>query len=212
MSFHLETVMKKSAGIVVAMLCLGLAVSNLKGADEKTAAAPAAGQPSMEEMMAMMTKLGEPNENHKRLEAFVGTFNAKVQCFMMPTPETTTGVSRNEMIFGGRWLKGDYSGTMMGKPFKGLQLLGYDNQKKKYISGWIDDMSSGLMMAEGDADASGRVITVNAECVDPMTNQKKQTRMVMTIVSNDRHTVEMFGPGMDGKEMKMMSIEYVRAK
>ena len=166
----------------------------------------------MEEMMAMMTKLVEPNENHKRLEAFVGTFDAKVQCFLMPTPETWAGVSRNEMILGGRWLKGEYSGQMMGKPFKGMQLLGYDNQTKKYISAWIDDMSSSLQMAEGQADASGKVITVVGECVDPMTNQKKTSRMVMTVVSNDRHTVEMFGPGMDGKEMKMMSIEYTRAK
>ena len=116
------------------------------------------------------------------------------------------------MILGGRWLKGEYSGQMMGKRFKGMQLLGYDNQTKKYISAWIDDMSSSLQMAEGQADASGKVITVVGECVDPMTNQKKTSRMVMTVVSNDRHTVEMFGPGMDGKEMKMMSIEYTRAK
>jgi len=203
--------MKKSFGIA-AVVCLCLVVSNLKGADEKKAAAGPAGQPSMEEMMAMMTKLGEPNENHKRLEAFVGTFDAKVQCFMMPTPETWAGVSKNEMILGGRWLKGEYSGQMMGKPFKGMQLLGYDNQTKKYVSAWIDDMSSSLQMAEGQADASGKVITVVGECVDPMTNQKKTSRTVMTIVSNDRHTVEMFGPGMDGKEMKMMSIEYSRAK
>ena len=39
--------------------------------------------------------------------------------------------------------------------------MGYDKLKEKYVNLWIDDMSTMVMIAEGTADSSGKVITVN---------------------------------------------------
>ena len=38
------------------------------------------------------------------------------------------------------------------------------------------------------------------------------TKQVTTVVSNDKHTFDMYMPGPDGKEMKCMSITYTRAR
>ena len=52
------------------------------------------------------------------------------------------------MSLGDRYLMGNYEGTMMDKPFHGMSCSGYDNVKKVYFSGWIDDMSTGMMAAD----------------------------------------------------------------
>ena len=47
---------------------------------------------------------------------------------------------------------------------------------------------------------------------DPVTGKPSKERLVTTIIDDDHHTFELFGtpPGVK-KEMKVMSIEYVRA-
>jgi hypothetical protein len=46
---------------------------------------------------------------------------------------------------------------------------------------------------------------------DPMTGKAKSSRMVTTVVDDNHHTMEMFGVPPGGKkEMKMMTIDYVR--
>jgi hypothetical protein len=39
--------------------------------------------------------------------------------------------AKNEMIMGGRYLMGSYKGEMMGMPFEGYSMTGYDNAAKK---------------------------------------------------------------------------------
>jgi hypothetical protein len=129
-------------------------------------------------------------------------------------PQVTQGASKNELIFGGRFLKCDYSGEFMGKPFKGMELMGYDNQKKKYVMTWCDEMSTSIMSLEGEVDATGKIISMSTEYDDPMTNKKEKMRMVTTLIDKDNHKFEMYCTAMspDGKEAKNMEITYTRVK
>ena len=72
-------------------------------------------------------------------------------------------------------------------------------------------MGTGIMMSVGTADASGKVITWIGTMNDPVTGKPTKERMVTTMIDTDHHTFEMFGtpPGAK-KEMKMMTIDYVR--
>ena len=207
---------------VSAFLAVAL-VASIARSQDKPAAAPAAGeaataadkkQPSMEEMMQAWAKYGTPGKEHEIFKSIEGTFNADVTLNMpgAPSPEKSTGVAKNELLFGGRYVMGEFSGQMMGKPFQGGGLWAYDKLKQKYVNIWIDDMSTMVMLAEGTADAGGKTITLTSTCPDPIAGKEKTIKSVLTVIDNDRHTYEAFEPGPDGKEIKTLSITYTRAK
>ena len=116
------------------------------------------------------------------------------------------------MIMGGRYLDETYMGTFMGMPFEGHGTMAYDNVQKKYLSTWIDNMGTGIMFGSGTGDAAGTTWTMAADMADPMTGKMTATRSVTKVVDADHMTMDMFGPGPDGKEMKMMSIAATRTK
>ena len=51
---------------------------------------------------------------------------------------------------------------MMGQPFTGIGVTGYDNHAKKYLSTWIDSMGTGIFSMEGTASMDGETITLNS--------------------------------------------------
>ena len=183
------------------------------------AAAPAqdkkpAGQPAMDEkaMMEAYQKAGMPGEAHKALEAMVGTWDTKVTSWMAPgtEPMMSTGVSENKWTLGNRFVEQRYEGSFMGQPFSGIGYTGYDNFKKKYIGSWMDSMGTSMMIQTGTADPSGKAMTFTGMMDDPVTGKSAQIKSVVKVTDNNNHMMEMWGPGPDGKNYKMMVIEYTR--
>ena len=98
----------------------------------------------------------------------------------------------------------------MGKPFHGIGFTGYDNVRQKYNSVWIDDMSTTILVSEGDADPDGKVITFDGDYACPMTGEKhKETRQIYLIISSNKHIFEMHDPAR-GDNAKTMEITYTR--
>jgi hypothetical protein len=126
-------------------------------------------------------------------------------------PVKSTGNEETRSILGDRFLASDYTGTMMGKPFLGHGVSGYDLSQNKYVMFWIDSMGTWFNVMTGTADAAGKVITYTGECFDPMAGKKTPQRWVVTMENDNKHTMAFFGPGPDGKEMKMGEIVYTRA-
>src|SRR5262249_37089016 len=77
---------------------------------------------------------------------------------------------------------------------------------------WMDTASTGVMSMTGKWDATGKVMTWSGTMVDPMTNKPAKLTQKVTIVDNDHHNWEMWGPDMTGKTYKMMEASYTRAK
>jgi hypothetical protein len=164
-------------------------------------------------MMEKMTKAATPGPQHEMLKKMAGEWNAKVTSQMDPAqpPQVEQSTSTFTMLMDGRYCQEVTSGQMMGQPFSGMGLTGYDNVLGKYVSTWVDNMGTGIMTSIGTADASGKVITWSATMSDPVTGKPTKERMVTTITDDDHHTLEMWGTPPGGKkEMKMMTIEYAR--
>jgi hypothetical protein len=202
--------------LAVVCFALGAVVMSRITTAETKDAAKTTKAPTPEEMMALVAKYGTPGPEHKKLAQLVGTFDADVTMQMSPEtpPMMSKGKTVNQMIMGGRFLHGDYTGDFGGREFMGSSIFGYNNYTKKYISGWIDSMSTGIMFAEGDSADDGKTISVKCTFDCPITNDKKTVREVMTIVDADHYTYESFEPGAgaDGKDLKTMSIKYTRSK
>jgi len=171
------------------------------GMDEKAA---------MEAWQKAMT----PGDGQKKLEPLVGTFDAKVRMWMDPSrpPDDSAGTSVNSWVLGDRFVQTKYEGTFLGEAFNGVGYTGYDNVTKKYEGTWMDTGSTAIMTSVGTIDAAGKVITMKATTSDPATGKVTTTDQKITIVDNDHHSIEMWGKAPDGKNFKMMEIQYTRKK
>jgi Protein of unknown function (DUF1579) len=183
------------------------------------------GQPTkadMEKMMAQMMELSKPGDNHKLLASMAGTWNYTVKMWMdgdtSGKPDESKGTATRKEALGGRYFIMDVSGKMdMPGPdgkkktmdFKGMAIEGYDNIKKKFVSTWIDSMSTMIMISEGTYDPATKTFTYNAEC-EMMPGMHTKIREVIKIVDNDHHTFEWY-EDREGKETKTMEIAYTRA-
>ena len=190
-----------------------VAVAVFVAASAYAADAPKGGAADQQAMMEKMTKAATPGPQHEMLKKMAGDWNAKVTSQMDPSQpaQVENSTSTLSMLMDGRYCQEVVSGQMMGQPFSGMGITGYDNVLGKFVSTWIDNMGTGIMTSVGTADASGKVITWVGTMSDPATGKLAKERMVTTIKDDDHHTFEMYGTPPGGKkEMKMLTIEYSR--
>jgi hypothetical protein len=159
-----------------------------------------------------MPPMPKPGPEHEILKADVGVWDAVVEMFMAPgqPPATSKGVETNTLM-GGLWLVTEFKGDMMGSPFEGRGMSGYDSLKKKYVGTWVDTMSVGIATVESTYDAATKTLSGTMEAPD-MTG--KVSRMKETVVYKDPNTrvFTMFNTGPDGKDVPTMRITYTRRK
>jgi hypothetical protein len=176
--------------------------------DAKTADAKKA-EPAMDPQMAEMIKNGTPNESHAKLKGMEGTWKATVKTWFAPgDPQVSEGVSENKLILGGRYLEQRYTGNMMGMPFEGYGLTGFDVKKGVYTTYWIDNMSTAVMSATASMDASGKTMT-STYTADGPDGKPMEYKNVTQIVDANSHLFTMYGV-MGGKDVKQMEITYSR--
>ena len=169
------------------------------------------GKMDMQAMMEAYRKLATPGPPHKLLERMAGSWTTRFKSWMEPDqpPEETTGTCEQKMILGGRFLQQEFGGEMMGSPFEGFGIMGYDNHTKKYFSTWMDTMGTAMVYFEGTAGADGKTITQTGRYDDPVQGPM-EFRSVTAIVDDDTLTIEMYSTGKSGKETKMMEGTYSR--
>ena len=163
------------------------------------------------EMEAYM-KAGTPGAPHQVLASSAGNYDMKVKSWHDPAgiAMEDTGTAKRSMMLGGRVLFEEVSSTRMGAPFTGHGMMGYDNVTGKYWSTWNDSMMTGLMVSEGTCDAQGKTCTFTGHWNDPVKKTPVKARMTTRWTSPTTQIFEMYGPGKNGKEMKMMEITYTK--
>jgi hypothetical protein len=193
----------------IAVLCgLGIAADA-----PKPKAATAAAPPSQEAMMAAWQKAATPGPEHAVLKNFEGKWTSHATMTMDPTqpPQVSDGSTEGMVIMGGRFVHVLHHSTMMGQPFEGAMLLGYDNLAKQYTSTWTDNTGTAIVLYQGQYDAAKKTLTMSAHFTDPMSGTVKATKGVTTFTSADAMTYEEFSAGPDGKTMKVLHIDFKRS-
>ncbi len=171
------------------------------------------GKMDMQAMMEVYEKLGTPGAPHKALAGLAGSWTTRTRAWMEPDkpPMEGTGTCEQKMLLGGRYLQQEYTGEMMGSPFTGINVIGYDNHTKKYVSTWIDSMSTGIYYFEGTASANGKVITQKSSYDDPARGPMVW-RSVTKIVDSNTLKYEMYITPRRGREEKMMEMTLARRR
>lgn len=167
-----------------------------------------------QKMMEAYMKYAMPDENHEFLKKFAGTWDVESKMWIKPgaEPSVSNLTSEGKMILGGRYLYFVFEGTMMGQPFKGIQIVGYDKFEKKYRTFWIDNSSTPFFLTSGNLDESGKVLIETGSWPDFMTGGTSGVKAVTKIMSDDKIVYEMYMIGPDGQEFKSMENTSTRKK
>ncbi|MCB9858183.1 MAG: DUF1579 domain-containing protein [Phycisphaerales bacterium] len=174
---------------------------------------PAGGQPQMDPAMAKMIEMGTPGKEHALLDAMIGDWNAESTVDMgQGQTMTSKATSSNHWILDNRYIQQDYAGDMMGTPFTGMSLIGYDKYKKQFFASWIDSMSTMFYISYGEYDAATKTFTFEGtgpDCQDPSGTKMCSMQNKVQIVSKDKHIFTMSSMK-DGKMVEGMKIVYTR--
>lgn len=203
----------KSAFVLLCVIALAALVAfndasaqQKKKSKEKT--------PSEEEMMKRWEEFMTPGDSHKNFEQFVGTWDVEAKVWIngpKGEPSVSKGSAEYKLALGGRFLQQEFSGEMMGQPMTGVGYTGYDNFKKKYVSFWIDNMSTAMSTMEGSMDAGGKTLTMWGKMDEPSTGEKgKKVKYVTRVVDKDKHVFESYDVTSYGEKQPVMVITYTR--
>lgn len=162
-------------------------------------------------MMATYLKFGTPGEPHGLLASLEGSWTTRTRGWVAPDqpPMESSGTCEQKMILGGRYLEQVHTGDMGGGPFNGISILGYDNYEKKFVSTWIDNMSTAVYRFEGTSGRDKRTITQETRYDDPVRGPAVW-RTVTRIRDDNTIEFEMYLRPRGRKEEKMMEMTMTR--
>ena len=153
-----------------------------------------------------------PGEHHRLLERMAGQWTTTVKYRMnaeAPVVESA-GTCARKWILGKRFLLEEFDGGELGLPFKALAIYGYDAFEKKYTSVWVDTMNTAITTSQGTCQNQCATIAFTGRHGDPWTGTMKPSRGGTRFINENRHVLELFEPGPDGKEFKILEIVYTR--
>lgn len=193
----------------------GMAIQQPEGKKDGAAigaevGAEAGAQPDMQAWMKSMT----PGKHHEWLKRFEGDWEVSFKMYMDPAapPMEVDATIAARMILGGRFVREELSGSMMGMPWQGAGMTGYDNNRNLFVTTWADTMGTGIVKAYGNLDKSGKVLTMVGEMDEPMTGEiGKAYMMKTTITGPDSHTFEVIEI-LYGEPFTVVKGEYKRKK
>ena len=169
--------------------------------------------PKKMEMMKLWQEASTPGKEHAVLKSLVGKWKVTTKSWESEKskPEVTTGISTFKSILGGRFVQQDFKGSMMGMPYTGTVMIGYNNVSKKFESSWHDSMSTAIMNFQGTMDESTKVISEKGEFECPARKGPQKMRSEMKIIDKNNMTFVLYMPDMDsGDEYKTMEQVYKR--
>ena len=106
----------------------------------------------------------QPTTEHQWLEKFSGSWTTSCSAKMGPDQpaQECKGTLTSKMV-GGFWLINETKGEWSGMPMIGVQTIGYDEGKEKYVGTWIDSATSFMWKYEGSVDKGKTTLTLEAD-------------------------------------------------
>jgi hypothetical protein len=157
----------------------------------------------------------EPQKEHKWLEQLVGNWAYESDCIMGPDqPPMKSKGKESVSTLGGLWMLCEMEGEMPDGGTGRMQMtLGYDPAKGRFVGTFIGSMMTHLWIYDGELDASGRVLTLNAEGPSFAGDGKMaKYQDIIEIKNANERTLSSQVLGEDGKWTRFMTANYKRTK
>ncbi len=141
------------------------------------------------------------SDGHRALHRLVGTWLGTTRTWLDPAmpPDEGQTVARVEAILGGRFVRLEYRGAVMGKSHAGELLIGHDATAGRFTSAWVDSfhMATGIMSSAGELRDDGAIALLGSYDAG---GQKWGWRTVIRRVDDEHLTIESFNISPDGGE------------
>jgi hypothetical protein len=169
--------------------------------------------PNLEDLAA----LSVPSEPHELLATTVGTWDVTIRIWTDPEP----GAEPASMAMGtavGRWILGErfvetiYEGEVLGRPFEGLKIEGFDKAEERYVSTWRDNLGTYTLVFKGACEDSCKERVMSSSFLEPVSKQTFRIKGVTTITDEDAYNYESFVITPNGQEFKNMELDARRRK
>jgi hypothetical protein len=156
-------------------------------------------------------ELGRPGPEHAALAPMVGAWRGAVTYWPFPDapPVTQEATAEKRWILGGRFLEVAFHSTMGGEPFEGRAVVGYDRTAGRYVSTWMDSLSTGILHLAGSREESGAFV-LEGDRIDPTTDKRYRVRHVNRVESDAAHVVQFFDELDDGTMFQSLEIRWTR--
>ncbi len=170
--------------------------------------------PEMQKEMMARIKHATPGQHHKHLRFFEGKWDYVAKMYGegdMP-PMEITGTVDAKLDMGGRFLVSRWHGPNPFGPedFHGMEVLGYDNAKQRFVSTWIDNMSTTTSQASGTCDDSGKVFTHTGKMFDAAKGTHTPTRTVIKVINDNKYSFKMYEKRAGADEKLQMDFTVTR--
>jgi hypothetical protein len=120
-----------------------------------------------------------PAPQMKQLDFLLGTWDVAMKSRFNPSDTAwveTKGTAKYENILDGCIQKSSYESSMMGLPFEGLMLEGYNTDLKKWQAVWMDNTGGGRMSLYTGSEEGDSTVLAGSEVY---MGQQVYTRIVM---------------------------------
>lgn len=153
----------------------------------------------------------KPVKEHEFLKKFEGTWESKMSMRHTPDAPWMEVRARDQArMVGDFWVLTEMKIDSGEMPMQGVQALGYDPVKKKYVVTWIGSMNPSLSVGEGSV--SGQKLTTEIKSTDCQTGKPLSMSMVQEFKDDDTLVWSMKMKDKDGKEFETMKGESKRKK
>jgi hypothetical protein len=125
-------------------------------------------------------------------------------------PEISQGFSRSSLILGSRFVRERFKGMVAGAPFEGLGFIGYDTGSRKFVSSWMDSLSTTIATSEGMYHGDSQTFEFVGEVYDPLLGAKRRTMTRIHVTSSDQYEVQMIDTTKRGREFVPLQMVYRR--
>ena len=197
--------------IGVAIALLGGPITSLAAQENVT---PARDAEAEAEALAAFLVAANPGEEHERLASLAGEWVVTGSFWSEPgaEPITATHASKMRMALGDRYLIEDLVGDLWGEEFRGIGITAYDNTEKRYITAWMDNLSTGILVMRGVYDLARDAVVMTGEYTDPVTKLKGSLKSVERVTEDGTRVYEHWEVSDDGSEFKVMELTYRRKR
>jgi hypothetical protein len=149
----------------------------------------------------------KPQKEHEWLQQFLGEWEMDSECMPIAgQPPFKSKMQEKVRSIGGFWVMSEGEMEMMGMKSSIVMTLGYSPEEKKYIGTWTDSMQPHMWHYEGSVDATGKILTLEADgpsMLKPGTTAKY--RDVTEFKSKDERVFSSYIQNEKGEWVKMAS-------
>lgn len=149
---------------------------------------------------------------HHELQSLTGTWEGKTKTWFEPDVLADESDMKGTIrpILGGRFLLHEYQGSLSGKPFEGVAMMGFDIPNNNFQCAWIDSfhMGTGIMLSGGSRVGNG--FSVLGSYSMPEFPEPWNWRTVVKLTDPDTLVITAYNISPQGQEDKATETIYRR--